>query len=108
MTLNQQELIITLLAILGGIIVLLGLWMEHKSAKGWYSNLSDFRKQKKKGEYGYKLVMVGIFLETLIGGWFAYQDVAEMWRNDPNNQPITSVGAEVNLLTEGTNHTAAY
>lgn len=98
------------LATIGGIMVLIGIYKEHHSSKTWFSNQDDLKKQKSKGEWGYRLVMWGIGIETLIAAALALHDLNEISniqtaieKNDPLNQPLKSAMAIVTFSTEGTN-----
>jgi len=95
LSLVWRELGFTFLALIGGVLVLAGLWKEHKSEKPWYSNLSDLRARKLRAECGWKMVMWGIFIETVIGAAFVANDVWDIWHinnkaasADTRNLPI--------------------
>jgi hypothetical protein len=104
----SKALVFSILAAIGGIIVLWGLLLEWKADKEWYfneqySNLEDLRKCKFKAKCGAKLVMAGICVEIIIAIIFAILDVSEKWKSDPRNKPISEVDALVYFVASGTN-----
>jgi hypothetical protein len=89
------QAIIWFLAAVGGAIVLRGLWLEYKGGKDGY-----FHAQKKKVERGEIWVILGVFVEIVVGVIFAARDgcqarqtAIEIANNDPRNQPLMSVVA---------------
>ena len=102
-------------ASIGGLAVLVGLWMEYSAEKKWYANLDDFRSQKSKEKWGEKLVMLGIVLEVIIGFTVAAKDeiveiktteqMAQTSTNlakiDPLKQPIVSATAQAFIFFRG-------
>lgn len=99
-----------LLASVGGIIVLAGLWMEYSAGKKWYRNLDDFRSQKSKEKWGEKIVMLGIILEIVIGFAVAAKDEHDIKqakitadKNNPLNQPVSDISAIIKVRLAGTN-----
>jgi hypothetical protein len=84
----------------GGVFVLVGLLMELFSEKELHKNVDDFRRCKSRKILGERLVIFGIAIEIFVAGWTAIDE----WQNDPLNQPIASVSANVSLVTAGTNH----
>lgn len=94
------EAIISLVAASGGIIVFWGLWLEKRAVKDRYSDVTDFRESKQKAEFGWKVLMVGIAIEIIVGfafaakdGWEIRQIETRIARNDPLKQPISDVSA---------------
>jgi hypothetical protein len=99
-----------LLASFGGIVVFWGLWLEKKYEKEAYTNVDDFRFCKSKRERGWKILMLGISLEIVIGFAHALEDGIEIKRiesdtvkNAPLNQPVSDISAKVVVKLEGTN-----
>ena len=94
------------IAAIGGVIVVVGLLMEHFGEKDWYKDSNHFDKCKsiyKKGEW---FVIAGVGIEvvvailTAIGEWNLRQ-LAQ--KNDPLKQPVAQVSAVVNILVNATN-----
>jgi len=90
-----SQAVIWFLAAIGGVVVLVGLWMEYKGGKVGY-----FHKAKKLTEHGEIWVMVGVAIEVIVGigfaareGWEARQIKAEIVANDPRNWSLNSVTA---------------
>lgn len=94
-------------ASIGGIILLVGLWLEYRADKIWHPNLDDFRSQHSKKKFGEILVMLGVVVEIVIGFALAAKDerterqtanqIAQMTTNDPLNLPVVSASLEVKL-----------
>jgi hypothetical protein len=59
------EAITTFFAVLGGLMVFRGLWIEHKADKDKFSNVDDFRSSKLKKNRGWKMLMWGIQGKTM-------------------------------------------
>jgi hypothetical protein len=96
----------------GGILVFVGLWMEKGAEKGWFLNVNDLRKRRLKAKWGWRVLMLGIFVEIGTGAALTWHDVAEnmqtakqIAKNDPLNQPIASLTANAFFLQVGTNRT---
>jgi hypothetical protein len=96
----------------GGILVFVGLWMEKGAEKGWFLNVNDLRRRRLKAKWGWRVLMLGIFVEIGTGAALTWHDVAEnmqtakqIAKNDPLNQPIASLTASVSLMNLGTNRT---
>jgi hypothetical protein len=102
-----SEIITVSVATLGGIIVFVGLLME-KIAERKNDKYSPpfFKPSKRLGESGWYVLMVGIFAEIVIAGVTAIDDwhTRQMAiKNAPENLPIKSMVAEVNLVISETN-----
>lgn len=96
------ELISTGLAMIGGAIVFRGLWLEKKATKEWYESAADLTSSKLQAERGWKWLMVGIAIETLVAGAIAARDGWEIRQikiyeamNDPLNRPISDISVIV-------------
>lgn len=98
--------LIALVASLGGVVVLVGLWLEESGEKEWLVDISDFRKSKSKAHRGLKWVFWGVFIETLLGFALAMWEGAEAIKNAPLNQPIFDISAFVHIKVKGSNHVA--
>jgi hypothetical protein len=97
------------IAAIGGLVVFLGLWIEHdanKEEKGEYlSNFTeDARRPRLKAKWGFWILMVGIGIEIGVAGWEAIRTEiemrhikAEIAKNDPMKQPIRTASAIVSL-----------
>jgi hypothetical protein len=110
----RSELFIAIFAAIGGIIVLIGLWMEYVSTdeKRYESvGIDGFRSLKSKEKRGEKWVMWGILVEVAVAVVFACRDDAHIRqmkiaeeRANPRNQPISEVTAFADLIVNGTNN----
>jgi hypothetical protein len=97
----RSEILIFGGAAIGGVLVLIGLWMEYVSTdEKRYENvdIDGFRALKSKEKRGEKLVMWGIILEIMVAVIFAGRDdwhVRQMdianKNADPRNQPINAI-----------------
>lgn len=99
------ELFFSVMAALGGIIVFWGLWIEKKADKKWYPNVDDFRSFKREAERGWKILMIGIIVEIVVGVWFAVRDGWEIRqinanavKSEPLNQRIFAFSAYAKLI----------
>jgi uncharacterized membrane protein YidH (DUF202 family) len=94
-------------ATIGGIVVFIGLLLEKFA--DWMNDrfLGGEHKPHKILELiGWCVLMFGIFIEVAVAGWSAndaWQTRQMTIRNAPENLPIKSIRAEVNLLFRGTN-----
>lgn len=107
-SLLTKEVVFSFFAAIGGLILLIGLWLEFreglKSEKEWYLDIDDFRKCKKKSKQGEIWVMVGVSIEVVIAIFFAVLDVKDKYeinvnadKNNPLNKPLSSVSARANI-----------
>lgn len=85
-----------------------GLALEKNSEKPWYVDIRDRKRQKLKGEIGWWILMVGIFVEIAIAGWHTVGDAIELNRIkrnaetiNPINQPVSSLSALVRIKVAG-------
>jgi hypothetical protein len=106
----KSELVIFCFAAFGGLIVIVGLWMEYTSEdEKRYKNIDNFRSLKATGKRGEIIVMAGILVEIAVAIGFAARDDSHMRQieinNNPMNQPISSVFAQVTIVERGTNET---
>jgi len=85
------EAITTFFAVLGGLMVFRGLWIEHKADKDKFSTADDFRSSKLKKNRGWKMLMWGIAIETVVAGVFAAKDGWEI-RQASANTPAKNAG----------------
>jgi hypothetical protein len=92
------------LAAIGGLVVLMGLWLEYKGGKPGH-----FHVQKRKVECGEVWVMVGIVIEIIVGigfavreSWEAKQTADVIAKNDLRNQNISDISATAILIVMGT------
>jgi hypothetical protein len=95
---------------LGGFAVLRGLWLEYSGEKERYSDIGDFRKSKLRARRGLKRVFWGVAIETVLGFGIAIFEGAETIKtaiaaiaNNPLNQPINSMKADIFLWINATN-----
>lgn len=98
------ESIMALIAASGGIVVFWGLWLEKKAVKDDYASIIEYRASKQKAERGWRILMLGIAIEIIVGVVLAARDAwefkqleAAIAKNDPLKQPITDVTALVLL-----------
>src|SRR3989442_502968 len=105
------ESITLFFAVVGGVVVFCGLWIEKKHSKERYLSAHDFRSSKLKAERGWKLLMIGIFIEIVVAGVFAAKDGWEIRqikenesKNNPLNLPISDISAFVEIKVRGSNH----
>src|SRR5208283_1297949 len=104
------EFFVSIVAISGGVLVFRGLWIENKADKDEFFDVDDFRSSKLKKKRGWKMLMWGIALETLVAGVFAARDGWEIRqikmneaKNDPLNQPIGDISATVQFRVNKAN-----
>jgi hypothetical protein len=104
------ELLISVVAMLGGMMVFRGLWIEKKADKEVFLNVDDFRSSKLKSKRGWNMLMLGIVVETAVAGVFAARDGWEIRqikineaKNDPLNQPILDIFATVQFRVNEAN-----
>lgn len=107
--------LIPLLAMFGGMIVFLGLWIENEAdeeiKREHISNFTGHQLRAKiKAVCGWRILMFGIALEIGISGVLAAIDVHEnMTMNnaitaaDPRNWPISEMNAVAWFTVQGTN-----
>jgi hypothetical protein len=98
------ELIISVVAMIGGMMVFRGLWIEKKADKTGFLNVEDFRSSKLKSKRGWNILMWGIAIETAVAGVFAARDGWEIRqtridaaKNNPLNAPVSDIFAILHL-----------
>jgi hypothetical protein len=88
------------LAGFGGLLVVIGLLMEHFGNRDWYEYkcLPEGRSKSLKwvGEW---FVILGVGIEVLVACFTA----ANEWQNRPSNKPIASISAKIEFIVRGTN-----
>lgn len=89
---------------IGGLIVFVGLLLEKISARDWYRSQSSRKWWTRIGTAGWCILMIGIALEIGAAVKFAVKDDISKKeirknaeKNDPLNQPITTLTAFANL-----------
>src|ERR1043166_6570802 len=99
------ELVFSVLAGLGGIVVFWGLWVEKKAVKESYRNVEEFRSSKVKAERGWKILMWGVGLEIFIAmglaakdGWDIRQVNKAITRIDPLTLPLSDISANATIF----------
>jgi hypothetical protein len=101
------EFLVSLVAMLGGMVVFVGLVMEKIAEHGDDKYSPPFLKPYKRlGKWGWIVLMIGIVLEVGVAGWSAsvdWQTRQMAIKNDPLDQPIADVTAIVILDVKGTN-----
>ncbi len=86
-------------AIAGAGIVLVGLFVELFAEGETFKNIRSFRRWKIAKKWGGEMmVIVGIVVEMVVGGIYAFRE----WQNDPMNQPVTSLRVILYLNVGGT------
>jgi hypothetical protein len=85
------------IAFIGGTIAFAGLWMEHRKQDALFSNILEMRRYECKAKWGWRILMTGIAIETLVAGWAAFDE----WENNLLNRPISSVSADVFFISRG-------
>jgi hypothetical protein len=101
------EFFISLVAISGGLLVFRGLWLEKEADEAEKKEHADafvdqIKSLKLKSKRGWKMLMWGVALETVVAGVFAARDGWEIrqMKNyevsiDPLNRPILDISATV-------------
>ena len=105
-----------MVAMFGGLIVLIGLWMEYKSEKNGqtadelFKDVNDFRLQKSLAKCGERIVMVGILWEIITAGIFAWRgdweirqakiNEAKILNKTPGKMPVFTATAFVTFEVE--------
>ena len=90
----------------GGVFVFVGLLMERFSEKDWHKNLSDFRRSKSRMVWGEWIVIAGIVVEIGVGIFSAvdaWQTRQMAIKDDPLNQPISEISANLHIEVKATN-----
>jgi len=97
--------IIPFVASLGGVFVFWGLWLEGPPDPEEFSDIDAFRRHKVKSKKGWKILMVGIFLEIVVAfglavkeGWQARTTTIQIAKNDPLNQPVNDIVVNANFI----------
>lgn len=101
-----EAVVLSFLAVVGGVLVYVGLSLERRSEKSWYSNIEDFRSRESDKQRGWSWLMWGIRVEIITALVFALISVRDDMKNasnNPLNQEAQSAKATVFLWTEGTN-----
>jgi hypothetical protein len=87
---------------LGGVLVFWGLWLEGPPIEDLFLDIEAFRLHKRRAERGWKMLMLGIFIEIVVAvvfaakdGWQARQTERQIAANDPRNLPLASLTAYV-------------
>jgi hypothetical protein len=97
------EFWVSFVAMLGGIVVFVGLLLEKIAERGNDKHSPPFLKPYNRiGECGWKILMAGIVIEIAVAGISAKVDLETRQmaiKNDPLNQPITSMSASIKLWT---------
>src|SRR6185436_364428 len=85
--------LVVIIAGLGGVIVFVGLWMEGPPDENSFRNIDEFRRHKIRSNLGWRVLLVGIFIEVLVAvgiaikdGWEIHQINKKTAKNDPRNQ----------------------
>lgn len=89
-----------LAASIGGVIVLVGLWME-KGVEKDSKNIGVFKRRKWMAKWGWRVLMFGIAAEVVLGFALACKDEIEEVKNDPLKRPITSISAIATFRIKG-------
>jgi len=97
----RSEFVVFVLAALGGIVVIIGLWWEYKSTdetRYEKAEIDEFRSLKSLEKRGEKWVIAGIIIEVIVAVLFAWRDdwhirqIETAQHNaDPRNLPINSI-----------------
>jgi hypothetical protein len=84
----------------GGLLVLIGLFMETLPEIKEYKSLVWYRRSKCIKHWGEWLVIAGVFIEVVLSGFTAideWQIKQTAIKNDPFNQPLKSLNAVATL-----------
>jgi hypothetical protein len=84
-------------ASLGGLLVFAGLWMEHRNPDAIFSNMAAMRRFEWRSQWGWRVLMLGIAVETAVAGWSALDE----WKNNPLNRPISDISAVAIIELKG-------
>jgi len=104
------EIITIFFAMVGGILVFWGLRIEKMAENDLSPDIfsEEEKSRRLKAKRGWKLLMLGVFIEILVAGFFAAKDGWEIRevqinevRNNPLNQPISDLTATVVLNVDG-------
>ncbi len=104
------ELVVSLVAASGGVIVYWALRLEEYGEKEEYRDIEDFRSSKLKSSSGRKILMRGIVVEIVVAfavaawdGLEIRQIARQMAKNDPRNQPVSDLSVDLQFTVHGTN-----
>lgn len=96
------------LAAIGGALVFIGLLLESGIDVEKFKNARDLRWQHAKAKWGWRILMVGIAAEVIIGFALAWKDEQEsknvatqIAKIDPENLPVLNINAFVKLRVKG-------
>jgi hypothetical protein len=102
------EFCISLLAAIGGIVVLIGLWLEGYREPESHPTIQDYRSFKAREARGRKWVFWGVAFEVLLAFGMTFKDgldirelEAAAQKNDPLNAQINSASAVLRLKVKG-------
>jgi hypothetical protein len=101
-SLLAKAVVFSFFAAVGGVILLIGLWMEFKrdkqTEKEWFSDINEFWKAKRKSRRGEKWVIAGVAIEIMVAVLFATLDVWDKYeinkheaQSDTRNLPIQAI-----------------
>jgi hypothetical protein len=104
--LSSTEPLVPLAASIVGMIVFLGLWIEKEAEEEEEKKHAGILKRgaratRVKSEVGWWILMVGIFVEIIVGGWFAASDAWAIAKMNPKNQNIFDMSAIAWIRTSG-------
>ncbi len=89
-----------ILAGIGGLLVVIGLLMEHFGDRDWYEFKHLSEKLSKSVKWiGEWFVIIGVGIEVVVACFTA----ASEWQNRPSNKPISSISAQIEFIVRGTN-----
>jgi hypothetical protein len=97
------EFFVSMVAISGGVLVFRGLWIENKADKDEYLDVDDFRLSKLKKRRGWKMLMLGIALETVVAGVFAAKEgweIRQINANTPAKMRVNKIEATAEFMIE--------
>ena len=90
----------------GGILVLIGLWLEEHGELETYRDIAHFRKSRCKSKRGREILIFGIVVEIIVAIGLAVRDGVQManikMETDPQNANISDMSATAILFVKET------
>jgi hypothetical protein len=100
----RNNWILPVIAGFGGIVVFWGLWIEKRAGEvleKMHKESQRVQTIKRVENVGWWILMAGILAEIVTACALATRDVYDEWKNNPLNQPATTVEAVATVEVRG-------